>query len=83
MSVTNPLPGGGTSNSVNFLVIGSANAGKSALTVSPSPANNILADGMTAATLIVTAKDAAGNLVGTGGAIVVFTCLPELRIWVP
>ena len=74
VSVTNPLPGGGTSNSVNFLVIGSANAGKSTLTVSPSPANNILADGMTAATLIVTAKDAAGNLVGTGGAIVVFTC---------
>ena len=74
VTVTNPLPGGGISNNVNFLVIGSANAGHSTLSENPSPANNILADGVTVATLIVTAKDSAGNLVGTGGATVVFNC---------
>jgi Bacterial Ig-like domain (group 3) len=63
-----------TSSTKYFAVIGPPSAAQSTLTVSPSPANNILADGVTAATLIVTAKDSAGNNCGVGGAIVVFSC---------
>jgi hypothetical protein len=75
VSVVVKTPGAtNPSGAQTFKIIGTANAGTSTLTVSPSPANNILADGVTAATLVVTAKDSAGNLVGTGGATVVFNC---------
>ena len=74
VSVVVKTPGAtNPSGAKTFKIIGPASAAMSQLTV--SPVTNIKPDGVTTATLIVTAIDSVGNNVPTGGATVKITCL--------